>query len=93
MTDDSGRLDKVKEAIRGLAHRTANVEIEELIGIVESLGPLGYSVRVRKANHGALLAIDDQRVNVCFHNRGSKQLKPVYVRQFLRAMIELGLYE
>lgn len=94
MTEDPiAELNRIREAIREVATRKANVRLNELEDIVNRLGQIGYRVRIRQSTHGMLLAVDDKRINACFHNRGNSQLHPKYVRQFLGMMIELGLYE
>ena len=40
-----------------------------------------------------IIRIDGQIFSICTHHRGNKQVKAVYVDQFLDAMSELGLYE
>jgi len=86
-------IQQIRDRIRELAQSPKNVSLSDLEAIVNQLGQNGYRTRIRKSTHGQLLSINTQRINVCFHNRGSGQLKACYVKQFIRAMIELGLYD
>ena len=87
-------LAKIRGRLREISERQNNVTIEEIEAVVTALGNLGYSVRSRQAgNHGMLFAIDQVRFGVCTHNKGSKQIKRCYVKNFLSKMIELGIYE
>jgi len=86
-------LKKIKERIAELAAHPKNVTFSEIKWVVDRLKEHGYSVREKEWEHGVKIAINSQRLNICIHNRGSKQLKPCYVYDFLNAMIELELYE
>jgi hypothetical protein len=44
-------------------------------------------------NHQTLLSVNGQRFGVCHHNRGSKQIKACYVKEFLDKMEDLGIHE
>jgi hypothetical protein len=49
--------------------------------------------RQRKATHGMLFGVGSAHFMVKYHNRGNKQVKPYSMKEFLGAMMELGLYE
>ena len=40
-----------------------------------------------------MYAIDGVRFGICTNHPGKKQIKAIYVKQFLRAMAETGWYE
>ena len=84
---------KVKERIRALANRSRNVTLAEIEQVLGQLSQHGYVVTSRMGTHGKLFNVNGQRFMVCCHNPGSKQVKACYVREFLKAMIELELYE
>jgi len=87
-------LEKIKECIREIAGRTKNVTFSEIEKLVEQLRPHGFEVTSRPAgDHAVIFHVNDQLFSICTHNRGQKQLKPCYVKDFLKHMIELGLYE
>jgi len=87
-------LSNVRERLKEISQRQNNVTIADIEGIVADLGAQGYRVRSRQAgDHGILFAVDNVRFGVCTHRRGSKQLKRCYVKEFLKKMIELGVYE
>lgn len=86
-------LENVKQDIADIAGRDRNVRFSEIERIVNQLGVLGHSVRIKRTRETVFVMIDGERFTVCEHHRGSSQLKPVYVRAFLKAAINLGLYE
>jgi len=86
-------IEKIKEEIGQIAQRPKNTPASDIERIVNQLGQQGYDVRARKMRHGTLYAVQGRRFAVCVHNPGSGQLKICYVREFLDAMVELGLYE
>jgi len=86
-------IDKVKKSINEIAGRVNNVTLSDIENVMSQLGQNGYAVKWRPAaDHAVLFSIDSLRFSVCTHNRGSKQLKAIYVKKFLRTMIELELY-
>lgn len=88
------KLDKIKDSIREIAGRPKNVTFSEIRQVMEQLKEHGFTVRSRQAgDHATLFHINDQVFSICTHNPGSKQLKPHYVKEFVNAMIELGLYD
>ena len=94
-------LDRIKAKISDIAHRRTSVTIAEIKWVVSQLGQLeGCEVSLRptgKGGHSVLFRVkvggESQRFNVATHNPGSKEIKPVYVDEFVDAMIELGLHE
>jgi hypothetical protein len=87
-------LKKVKDLIREIAGRPKNVTLSEIEKVAEQLKSHGFVVNTRLAgDHAKLFHIGNQVFSICTHHRGSKQLKPNYVKDFLNAMIELELYE
>ena len=87
-------IEKIKECIQEIAGRVNNVLESELVQIMNQLGRNGYTVKSRPAgDHAVLFTINSLPLSICTHHRGSKQLKSVYVRRFLRVMNELELYE
>jgi hypothetical protein len=89
MTD----VKKIEERISELADRRENVTLAEIKWVVDRLAELGYRTRERPATHGKLFGVGSTRFMVNCHNRGSKQVKPYSVDDFVNAMIALGLYE
>ena len=86
-------ISKIKEKIRQLALRPNNVTLTEVEAVLKQLKQRGHAVTYRDATHGKLFRVDSQRFMICHHNPGVKQLKRCYVKEFLRAMIELDLYD
>ena len=87
-------IQEIKDCIQAIAGRVNNVLESEIVQIMERLGRNGYSVKSRPAgDHAILFTINNLSLSICTHHRGSRQLKPPYVRRFLKVMIELELYE
>jgi hypothetical protein len=84
--------ERLRKAIGDIAERRNNVTIDEILAVINTLGP-NLTVKVRQTKHGVLVRIQDQIFHLCTHHRGSKQLKTCYVDEFLDAMAELGLFE
>jgi hypothetical protein len=85
-------LEAIKEKIRDIAGRRRNVTFDEIKWVVDQLGQF-YDVGSRRATHGTLFRVDNQRFMVSSHNPGSKQVKSYSVDGFINAMVELGLCE
>ena len=85
-------LERIKREIRNIAQRTASTRFREIERVVRQLGEAGYEVKSRSGKESHLFRVGDQRWGVCPHNRG-QHVKSVYVREFLRAMANLGLYD
>lgn len=92
-SEKKARLERIKEAIRDVADRPRSVALDELKRIVDQLQMAGYSARYRRGTKHWVFYVGGEIITVSDHNPGSSQLKPVYVRKFLGAMIELGLLE
>ena len=86
-------LDKIKKRIAEIASSPKNVTLAEIEWVVDRLGEHGHRVTKRDATHGKLFSVGSQRFMVNHHNPGNTQAKPYSVKDFLNAMIELGLYE
>ena len=86
-------IEKVIARIKELAERHKNVELSEIEWIVNQLGVNGYAISERKNEHNTMFSVNGKRFNICHHNRGSKQVKPCYVREFLDRMCDLELYK
>ena len=86
-------LERIKEKIAEIAGRPKNVTIGEIRQIVNQLRLLGYTTDEKRTNETLLLIVGKERFNVSDHHRGNAQLKPYCVKNFLGAMINLGLYE
>ena len=85
-------LGRIKRDIKKIAQRPAGTRFSEIERIVRQLGEAGYEVSSRPG-HTHLFRVQDQRWGVCRHNRGSQHVKSCYVREFLKAMANLGLYD
>lgn len=84
---------KIKERIRELANRKNNVRLTDIEWVVNNLALNGFEVRVASNVHQKLFTVNRKKFSACTHKSGSSQLKPEYVKRFLVAMIELGLYD
>ena len=85
-------LETIKEKIRNIAGHRKNVTFDEIQWVVSQLGQF-YDVGMRRATHGVLFKVGNQRFMVSSHNPGSKQVKSYAVDGFINAMVELGLCE
>jgi hypothetical protein len=86
-------LKQIKERIQELAGRRKNVTLSEIAWVVDQLGENGFSVGSRANGHQTLFRVNDRRFGVCGHNPGGKQIKRCYVDEFIKAMIDVGLYD
>ncbi len=88
-------IERVRQDIKDIANRPKAVRFEEIERIVNQLEALGHSVKSRttKGGHSWIFRVDDQLFSISTHNPGSSQIKVAYVKAFLEAMINLGLYE
>jgi hypothetical protein len=84
--------ERVKADIAAMATRPNAVRLEEIERIVNQLQLLGFKTVRKDGLHSTLFRVGAERFTLCAHNAGRKELKPVYVRAFLSAMAELGLY-
>jgi predicted RNA binding protein YcfA (HicA-like mRNA interferase family) len=86
-------IEQVKSRISEIAQRPTNVTLSEIEWVMNQLQQSGFQVRRRKTTHGILYGVNSVRFSICPHHSGSRQLKPRYVEEFAKAMVELGLYE
>ena len=87
-------LKKIKAKIKEIAGRRANVTLEEIVWVVSQLKEHGYETDSRPAgDHQTIFSVDSEIFGICTHHKGGRQLKRCYVKEFINAMIGLGLYE
>jgi len=79
--------------IAAIAARPHAVRFEEIANIVAQLQRLGFPVSCREVRHGTLFRVYRRMFQITKHNRGSSQIRAFYVREFLKAMTDLELYE
>jgi hypothetical protein len=90
--DTKAKLDKVKRRIAEISSRPNNVTLYDIEWVVSRLKDLGHDVRRSdNGSHIHLFVVSGVRFSVCSHNRGQRQIKPCYVREFRDAMTELKL--
>jgi hypothetical protein len=84
--------DKIRERIREIVSRPKNVTLSDIEWV---MGQLEGFARVRLTTnvHAHIWTIDGETFSVCTHRKGSKQVKAVYVKSFLIAMVKTGWYE
>lgn len=91
-TDANAKKEKIRLYIREIAGRRQNVTLTEIEWVVNQLK--GHcTVSVVANDHQRVYSIDGIRFGVCTHRSGGKQIKAVYVKEFLRVMTETGWYE
>ena len=83
---------RIREKIAEIAGRRRNVTLDEIQWVVNQLNAF-LDVGVRENDHMKLFTVGGRRFSICTHKKGSKQIKRVYVDNFLNAMIDLGWYE
>jgi hypothetical protein len=86
-------LDKIKKRLAEIAARPKNVTLPEIEWVIDQLSDHRFRVTKRDATHGKLFSVGSKRFMINHHNPGSSQVKAYSVKDFLDAMIELGLYE
>jgi len=86
-------LKKIKERIAEIAASPKNVQSEDIEWVVTHLGNNGHNISIRRNDHAVLFRVGGCQFGLCHHNRGSKQIKACYVKEFLDAMVEVGVYE
>jgi hypothetical protein len=85
-------VEKIKTRILQIAAKPKNVtlgDIEWVMNQLKQFGKVDESGNV----HQRVWCFDGALFSVCPHHKGSKQLKPAYVKEFLNAMIKTGWYE
>jgi len=85
-------MEKIKQSIREIAGRKQNVTLAEIERVMSQLKD-HCAVSSVENDHQRMYAIDGVRFGICTHHPGTKQIKAIYVKQFLRAMAETGWYE
>lgn len=85
-------LERIKRDIAEMANRPNGVSFDEIERIVNQLSAVGYATQSKKGKESHLFRINKTRFTVCPHNPKRKHLKAVYVKNFLKAMIELELF-
>lgn len=85
--------EKVREFIAEIAGRQKNVTESEIKWVVDQLESLGREVWRVSNEHQVMYCVDGAQFGVCTHHKGGKQIKSCYVRRFLTAMSDIGLYE
>jgi hypothetical protein len=84
--------DKIKARISEIADRPKNVTLTDIEWVMNQLRQFG-NVEVSSNGHWRLYCLDGEAFSVCPHHKGSKQIKPCYVSNFLNVMIKTGWYE
>lgn len=83
---------KIRARIVEIATRPQNVTLADIEWVMGQLGQFGH-VEVSGNVHMKLWRFEDAIFSVCTHRGGGKQIKAIYVRNFLNAMIKTGWYE
>jgi hypothetical protein len=87
-------LKRIRARIKEIAEgNRKNVSLEDIRWVTSHLKLNNFVVNERKTTHEMLFRVGSQRFGVCDHNPGSQHVKRCYVDGFIRAMIELNLYE
>jgi hypothetical protein len=89
---EEARREKIKRSVQEIAGRKHNVTLAEIERVMSQLGD-HCTVTSVENGHQRMYAIDGVRFGVCTHHPGRKQIKAIYVKEFLRAMSETGWYE
>lgn len=85
--------EKIKRSIREIAGRKQNVTLADIERVMNQLAD-HFNVSCTQNVHQRLYAVDRMvRFSVCTHRGGSKQIKSIYVTNFLQAMSKIGYYE
>ncbi len=86
-------LAHIEADIADIASRPKAVRFAEIERVIKQLNGHGYSPRYYKGKEAWVFYVGGEKFTVCDHNRGSAYVKSVYVKKFVGAMINLGLYE
>lgn len=94
-------LQKVKARIAEIAEGgRKDITVEEIAWVVSNLQRNGYETSEKVSGpggHGKLFRVKSEIgleiFSVCTHRKGSPHVKRCYVDVFIKAMIQLGLYE
>ena len=82
---------KIKQFIIELAGRKNNVPINEVEWVMSQLEAFGRVTR-KQNDHQVLYTFNGRSFGLATHRSGGKQLKTVYVKEFLQAMSETGWF-
>ncbi len=84
---------RIKEAIADIAQRPRSVQFSEIDWVMNHLrDDLSYAMkRTGQDQHFTYVIGDLPPFQVCSHNAGRKEVKPVYVHKFLARMADLEL--
>lgn len=83
--------EKIKQFIAELASRKNNVPISDIEWVMSQLEAFGRVTR-KQNDHQVLYTFNGRSFGLATHRSGGKQLKAVYVKEFLEAMGETGWY-
>jgi hypothetical protein len=84
--------EKIRARIREIGDSPKNVTLADIEWVMERLKQYG-DVDESNNEHQKLFHFGGESFGICTHRKGSKQLKPAYVKNFLNAMIKTGWYE
>src|ERR1700722_15771677 len=79
VNDRMASADKIRARIRELASRPKNVTLNEIEWVMSQLDQFA-EVTLLANVHAYMWAIDGESFSVCTHHKGSKQVKPIYVK-------------
>ena len=92
LTERMASAEKIRARIKELGTRPKNVTLSDIEWVMTQLDQFAQ-VTLLKNVHAYMWTVDGEPFSVCTHHKGSKQLKPVYIKNFLNAMITTGWYE
>lgn len=84
--------EKIKQFIKELSGRKNNVPIDDIEWVMRQLEAFGLVTR-KQNDHQVLFTFNGRPFGLATHRSGGKQLKAVYVKEFLEAMSETGWFE
>lgn len=85
--------EKIRARIREIAGRKNNVDEADIDWVMNQLKQFG-KVSVETENvHIKMWRFDDEIFSICPHTKGGRQLKSIYVKNFLNAMMNAGWYD
>ena len=84
--------EKIRRAIKELAERKQNVTLSQIEWVMGQLAHHGKVTQVDN-EHQRLYSFEGRRFGIGTHHPGQKQIKAIYLKNFLQAMMETGWYE
>lgn len=84
--------EKIRQFINELSNRKNNVSVDDIEWVMKQLEAFGRVTR-RQNDHQVLYTFQGRPFGIATHRNGGKQLKAVYVKEFLEAMSETGWFE